>query len=69
MSAGVGIVSPALVDIDPRAKIGQDTVVHPFTVIEGAVTIGENCSLGPHAIVRNVDLREGEVVKPFEVRE
>lgn len=69
MVEGVGIVSPALVDIDPRANIGQDTVIHPFTVIEGEVTIGEECMIGPHAVVRGVDVKDAEVVKPFEIRE
>lgn len=69
MAEGVGIVSPALVDIDPRAQIGQDTVIHPFSVIEGAVTIGEGCMIGPHAVVRNTNLPDGEVVGVFEVRE
>jgi bifunctional UDP-N-acetylglucosamine pyrophosphorylase/glucosamine-1-phosphate N-acetyltransferase len=68
LAAGVGIVSPDLVDIDPRAKIGQDTVIHPFTVIEGGVTIGKECTIGPHAMVRNVSVADGEMVGAFEVR-
>lgn len=68
MAEGVGIVAPQLVDIDPRAKIGRDTVIHPFTVIEGEITIGENCTIGPHAVVRGVDLGDGETVRAFEVR-
>jgi carbonic anhydrase/acetyltransferase-like protein (isoleucine patch superfamily) len=37
--------------IDPRAEIGADTIVHPFTVIQGAARIGARCTIGPHAVV------------------
>lgn len=65
MASGVGIVSPAQVDIDPRATIGRDTLIHPFTVIEGEVTIGENCEIGPHAVIRGMDVGDGKSVGPF----
>lgn len=61
MLAGVTIVDPNLVSIDPRAKIGVETVIHPFTSIEGAVKIGESCTLGPHVHV-TVDVPEGQTV-------
>jgi acetyltransferase-like isoleucine patch superfamily enzyme len=38
-------------------------------VIEGDVTIGKGCVIGPHAVVRGTNLADGEVVKPFEIRE
>lgn len=65
MASGVGIVSPTQVDIDPRATIGRDTLIHPFTVIEGEVTIGENCQIGPHAAIRGMDVGDGKSVGPF----
>ncbi|MDB4679486.1 MAG: NTP transferase domain-containing protein [Planctomycetaceae bacterium] len=65
MAAGVGIVNPALVDIDPRATIGQDTIIHPFSLIEGEVTIGENCVVGPHAVIRDTNVGDGTIIPPF----
>jgi bifunctional UDP-N-acetylglucosamine pyrophosphorylase / glucosamine-1-phosphate N-acetyltransferase len=54
MKEGVTIVDPASAFIGYGVKIGKDTVIYPFTVIERNVTIGENCSVGPF-----VHLREG----------
>jgi bifunctional UDP-N-acetylglucosamine pyrophosphorylase/glucosamine-1-phosphate N-acetyltransferase len=67
MSEGVTIVEPLQTDIDTRAAIGPDTVIHPFTVLSGPVRIGANCRIGPHAVVANgASLPDGSVVGPFE---
>ena len=58
-------MNPALVDIDPRATIGQDTIIHPFSLIEGEVTIGENCVVGPHAVIRDTNVGDGTIIPPF----
>ncbi len=53
MEDGVTIVDPDNTWIDARARIGQDTVVEPFTYIHGEVKIGKNCRIGPFAYVRH----------------
>ena len=53
MNSGVTVVDPDNTYIDARAKIGQDTIVHPFTYISGKVVIGKNCSIGPFAYLRD----------------
>jgi UDP-N-acetylglucosamine acyltransferase len=35
--------------ISPEAKLAADVRVGPFVVIEGAVTVGPGCVIGPHA--------------------
>lgn len=52
MLSGVTIEDPAQTSIDFGASIGPDTVVRPFCVIEGSVTIGRNCIVGPMAHVK-----------------
>ena len=67
---GVTIVDPSQTSIDPRARIGADTVIHPFTVIEGPAEIGPNCRIGPHAVLRGTArVSDGGVVGPFQVVE
>ena len=58
MENGVTIVDPDNTWIDVRAKIGQDTIIEPFTYIHGEVEIGKGCRVGPFAF-----LREGTVLK------
>lgn len=58
MLAGVTIVDPATVYIEPGVTIGRDTVVWPNTHLRGQTTIGEHCHIGPNTIV--VDCRIGD---------
>lgn len=61
MDAGVTIIDPDSTFIDSDVQIGQDTVVYPFTFIEGQTIIGKNCEIGPGARLQNV--RMGNNVK------
>ncbi len=45
--SGVTIVDPDNTWVDSRAKIGQDTIIEPFTYIRGNVKIGKGCRVGP----------------------
>lgn len=66
MANGVSIVSPELTVIDPRAVIGSDTVILPFTQIQGPAVIGADCRIGPHAVVESgADVPAGTHVPPF----
>jgi bifunctional UDP-N-acetylglucosamine pyrophosphorylase/glucosamine-1-phosphate N-acetyltransferase len=40
---GVTILDPSRTWIDPRAKVGRDTVLYPDVVVEGPCEIGEDC--------------------------
>lgn len=58
MDKGVTITAPEHTFINYGTKIGQDTVICPFTVIDANVRIGKRCSIGPFA-----HLREGTVLE------
>ena len=58
MSEGVTIEDPATTHIDVDARIGMETVIRPFSFIEGNAQIGESCVIGPYAYVR-----EGAVIE------
>jgi bifunctional UDP-N-acetylglucosamine pyrophosphorylase/glucosamine-1-phosphate N-acetyltransferase len=47
MLSGVTIEDPSTTCIDFGATIGRDSIVRPFTVIDGNVVIGDNCVVGP----------------------
>jgi len=48
MRSGVTIVDPESTYIDSTVKVGQDTVIYPFSFIERGTVIGKNCVIGPH---------------------
>jgi bifunctional UDP-N-acetylglucosamine pyrophosphorylase/glucosamine-1-phosphate N-acetyltransferase len=53
MENGVTITDPETTFIDWDVKIGRDSVIYPFTVIEKGVRIGKLCSLGPFCHIRD----------------
>jgi bifunctional UDP-N-acetylglucosamine pyrophosphorylase/glucosamine-1-phosphate N-acetyltransferase len=51
--AGVTIVDPSTTRIDATVEIGQDARIEPWTILEGATTVGEDAVVGPNAHVRD----------------
>jgi bifunctional UDP-N-acetylglucosamine pyrophosphorylase/glucosamine-1-phosphate N-acetyltransferase len=47
MLQGVTIEDPAQTAIDFGVRIGRDTVIRPFTVIERDSVIDDQCTVGP----------------------
>ena len=58
MLAGVTIVDPATTVIDVDVRIGQDTVIAPFTSLHGATEVGAGATVGPLSTV--IDTRVGD---------
>ena len=52
MLSGVTIIDPTTTHIATDVKIGLETVIKPFTVIENHVVVGKNCVIGPFAHLR-----------------
>lgn len=64
--AGVTILDPNQTMIAKGAKIGRDTVIHPFTWIEENVIIGARCEIGPFAKIRaGADIGDEVVIGSF----
>ncbi len=47
MRNGVTLLDPASTFIDEEVEIGQDTTIHPFTIIGAGTHIGSDCVIGP----------------------
>jgi bifunctional UDP-N-acetylglucosamine pyrophosphorylase/glucosamine-1-phosphate N-acetyltransferase len=66
LANGVTLVDPAQVAIDLRAQIGADTIIEPFTTIDGPAQIGNNCHIGPHVhLGPQARIPDGTRVPPF----
>ena len=59
MAEGVTLMDPDTTFVDVDVKIGRDTVIYPFTWIEGDTVIGENCKIGPNVRLQNVKMGDG----------
>ena len=56
MDNGVTIMDPASTFIEGSVKIGRDTIIYPYTWLEGTTVIGEDCEIGPNARFTNVKI-------------
>ncbi|MCX5697872.1 MAG: NTP transferase domain-containing protein [Candidatus Omnitrophica bacterium] len=66
MQQGVSIVDPDSAFIGFGTKVGVDSTIYPFTVIERDVKIGRFCSVGPFAHLREgTRLEDNTVVGNF----
>ncbi|HPZ06923.1 MAG TPA: NTP transferase domain-containing protein [Candidatus Eremiobacteraeota bacterium] len=81
MMSGVTIIDPDNTYIEPYVNIEKDTVVYPFTSLEGKTIIGENCIIGSfskiknsilgknvvleNSVIINQIIKEGTVIKSF----
>lgn len=50
---GVTIIDPVSISIGPDVRIGQDSIIHPNTVLEGKTTIGSRSEIGPNTWVKS----------------
>jgi bifunctional UDP-N-acetylglucosamine pyrophosphorylase/glucosamine-1-phosphate N-acetyltransferase len=62
MDSGVTLEDPAVTYIDPRARIGQDTVIEPGVKIIGRTVIGRDCVIQAHSRIENSELKDGVFV-------
>jgi len=59
MLQGVTIVDPNSTFIELAVKIGQDTIIYPFTIIEKDTKIESGCLIGPYSHLIDADIGKG----------
>ena len=63
MDAGVTIMDPMSVFIDEMVSVGADTIIYPFTWLEGATSIGSGCGIGPNTRLQNTSVGNETVIQ------
>lgn len=53
MAAGVSILDPANTYVEQGVKVGRDTVILPFTFLQGGTEIGSHCVIGPGSKIKD----------------
>lgn len=69
MRNGVTIVDPANTYIETDVKIGADTVIEPGVFLRGNTVIGENCTIGPQADLKDVKVENNTNIRYAVIEE
>lgn len=67
MKKGVTIIDPASTFIDWDVNIGEDTILHPFTLIEGKTSIGEACEIGPYCRINDSAISDRVIIESSRI--
>jgi len=59
MLQGVTIIDPNSTFIEQGVKIGQDTIIYPFTIIEKDTKIESSCLVGPYSHLVDANIGKG----------
>ncbi|MPL68997.1 Bifunctional protein GlmU [bioreactor metagenome] len=62
MESGVTVMDPATTFVDAEVSVGMDTVIYPFTWLEGNTAIGSNCEIGPNSRLQNTTVGDNTVL-------
>ncbi|MDQ7794403.1 MAG: bifunctional UDP-N-acetylglucosamine diphosphorylase/glucosamine-1-phosphate N-acetyltransferase GlmU [bacterium] len=62
MEQGVTVLDPASTFVDAGVRVGPDTVLYPFTLLEGDTVVGKGCRVGPGARLVDSLAEDGAVV-------
>ena len=65
MLAGATIVDPQTTWIEPSVELEPDTIVHPFTILQGRTKVARGAQIGPHAVVVDSEVGPAALVGPF----
>lgn len=63
MLSGVTITDPATTYIQQDVEVGQDSVIHPQVIIEGASRIGSGCDVQSWTRLKNVEIGDNVTVR------
>ena len=67
MAAGVSMLMPESILIDPDVTVGPDTVLEPGVQLLGKSRIGAGCTIRAGSILSDVTMEDGVLVKPYSV--
>ncbi len=74
-AAGVTLLDPSRTWVDPRARVGRDTVLYPDVLIEGPSVIGEECTVRSGCrlvdviVGRGVEIKDHSVIESSRLRD
>lgn len=67
--AGVQVLDPSSVYLDPDVEVGAGTVLLPGAILRGKTVIGADCEIGPNTMIRDCVLGDGCVANSSQLNE
>ena len=67
MAAGVSMMMPESILIDPDVTVGPDTLLEPGVQLLGKSRIGAGCTIRTGSLLSEVTIGDGVLVKPYSV--
>ena len=65
LEEGVTLTDPARFDLRGSLTVGEDVFIDVNVVFEGEVALGNNVVVGSHCVIRNSEIADGSIIKPF----
>jgi bifunctional UDP-N-acetylglucosamine pyrophosphorylase/glucosamine-1-phosphate N-acetyltransferase len=65
--AGVTLLDADRTWIDPRTKVGRDTVIYPGVIVEGRSSIGPDCVIRPGCRIVDSSIGAGTEIKDYSL--
>ena len=65
LDMGVTISDPARLDVRGNISVGKDCSVDVNVILEGEIVLGDNVSIGPNSILKDVEIGDNTVVEAF----
>lgn len=65
MEQGVTLADPNRFDLRGEVSVGKDVFIDVNVILEGKVSIGDRCTIGPNTVLKNVNLGEGVRIEAF----
>ncbi|MEZ4601378.1 MAG: bifunctional UDP-N-acetylglucosamine diphosphorylase/glucosamine-1-phosphate N-acetyltransferase GlmU [Syntrophotaleaceae bacterium] len=69
MRNGVTLIDPRAAYIEDRVRIGADTMIYPGVCLSGDTSIGRNCVIEPHVVIRDCVIGDDVRIKSGSVLE
>jgi len=59
MMEGVTVIDPENTYVDEGVEVGEDTVIEPYSILQGATKVGVGCRIGPGAHLISCEAGDG----------
>lgn len=69
LESGVLMMDPSAVYVEDQVTVGAGTLLLPGTILRGRTVIGENCLIGPQAMLTDCVVEEGCTVNASQCEE